>query len=240
VTDDTIDAGRAAKPRKPRVVQTAAAVANDAAVRTGAGAVAAATFAASAEQFAEKMEAATSPAVQSDAIAAPAEAAAHATEELTEMATIAPTPTPTETADKAADKAQAVFGDVSGRMKSAFDKSSKLGEEMVDFAKGNVEAMIASARVAAKAGETLGQDAAEYGKKNFESATQALKSFATVKSPTELFQLQSEYAKAQFDSAVAEMSKASESIMKLAGEIAQPISNRVALAAEKLKASSTL
>ena len=64
------------------------------------------------------------------------------------------------------------------------------------------------------------------------------KSFAAVKSPTELFQLQSEFAKSSFDSAVAEASKLSEAVVKLAGEIAQPISSRYAVAAEKLKAAA--
>lgn len=149
------------------------------------------------------------------------------------MATIA---SPAE----ASEKAQAMFGEYSGRVKSAFEKSSKIGEEMVDFSKGNVEAVIASAKVAAKAAESLGQEAAEYGKKNFETATAAFKSFAAVKSPAELFQLQSEYAKASFDSAVAEASRFSETMMKLAGEIAQPLSNRYALAAEKIKTVTTL
>jgi phasin family protein len=177
-------------------------------------------------------EAAPSPAVQSDAPIAPAEAAAVASKDIIEMATVSPTET--------ADKAQAVFGDLSERFKTAFEKSTKLGEDMVEFAKGNVEAMIASARVAAKTGEALGQEAAEYGKKNFESATTAFKSFATVKSPTELFQLQSEFAKAQFDSAVSEASKVSEVMMKAAGEIVQPLSNRYALATEKFKSNTTL
>ena len=146
------------------------------------------------------------------------------------MATIA---SPAETAEKT----QALFGDVQSRMKNAFEKSTKLNEDMVDFAKGNVEAMMASARAAAKASETLGQEAADYSRKTFESATAAFKSFATVKSPTELFQLQSDYAKASFDGAVAEASKLSEAMMKFAGEIAQPLSNRYALAAEKMKSS---
>lgn len=168
-----------------------------------------------------------SPAVHSD-VSTPAAEAAPVQQGSIDMATMAP---PTDTADKA----QAVFGDVQGRMKTAFEKSTKLGEDMVEFARGNVEAVMASARVAAKAGETLGQDAAEYGRKSFEQAGSAFRSFATVKSPTELFQLQSDYAKASFDGAVAEASKFSELMMKFAGEIAQPISNRYALAAEKLK-----
>jgi phasin family protein len=185
-------------------------------------------------QFAEMIEAVTSPAIESDIIPGPVEAAP-ISEGQVEMATIAP-----PTAGEATDKAQAMFGEFSGRVKNAFEKSTKLSEDMVDFSKGNVEAVIASAKVAAKAAESLGQEAAEYGKKNFENATAAFKSFAAVKSPTELFQLQSEYAKASFDSAVAEASKFSESMMKLVGDIAQPLSNRYALAAEKIKAATTL
>lgn len=178
-------------------------------------------------------QAVTSPADLSDAIEAPSIETidpAPISEEPIEMATIA--------SNEATDKAQALFGEFSNRFKTAFEKSTKLNEELVDFAKGNVEAVIASARLAAKAGEALGQEAAEYGKKNLETATAAFKSFATVKSPTELFQLQSEFAKASFDSAVAEASRVSETIMKVAGDIAQPLSNRYALAAEKIKSAA--
>jgi phasin family protein len=139
-----------------------------------------------------------------------------------------------------ADKFQAMFGDVNERAKSAVEKTSKMAEELTELTKGNVEAIVASGRVAAKGAEAMTQEAAEYSKKSFESATGALKSFAAVKSPTELFQLQSEFAKTSFDSMVAEASKVSESMLKLMGEIAQPLSSRYAIAADKLKASVTL
>jgi phasin family protein len=136
------------------------------------------------------------------------------------------------------DKVQAMFGDLNARAKTAFEKSAKLGEELTDLTKGNVEALVASSRVAAKGAEALTQEAADYGKKSFESATAALKSFAAVKSPTELFQLQSDYAKSSFDSAVAEASKLSEAWLKLAGDVFQPLSSRYAVAAEKLNVAS--
>lgn len=177
-------------------------------------------------------QAATSPAVTSDSIPEAGEIAPVIERIEEKMATV------TATADATADKAQAMFGDMTTRFKSAFEKSSKMSEELVDFAKGNVEAVVASARVAAKAGEALGQEAADYGKKHLESATAAFKSFATVKSPTELFQLQSDYAKTSFDSAVAEASRLSESMLKFAGDIAQPLSTRYAIAAEKFKAAA--
>ncbi len=137
-----------------------------------------------------------------------------------------------------AEKVQALLGGLTTRAKSAAEKGAKFGGEMTELTKGNVEALVASGKLAAKGAESMTQEAAEYGKKNFESATALFKSMAGVKSPTELFQLQSEYAKSSFDSAVSEMSKLSEAWVKLAGEIVQPISNRYAIASEKLKSAA--
>jgi len=135
-------------------------------------------------------------------------------------------------------KAQALFTDFNDRTKAAVEKSTKLVEEANEFAKGNVEALVESGRIAAKGFETLGQDAAEYGRKSFESATAALKSFASVKSPTDFFKLQSDFVRGAFDSYVAEASKNTEAVMKLAGDAAQPLSNRFAIAAEKVKTAA--
>jgi len=135
-------------------------------------------------------------------------------------------------------KAQALFADWNDRTKAAVEKSTKLVEEANEFAKGNLEAVVESGRIAAKGFETLGQEAAEYGRKSFESATAALKTFATVKSPTEFFKLQSDFVRGAFDSYVAEASKNTEAVLKLAGDAAQPISSRFAVAAEKVKTTA--
>jgi phasin family protein len=131
-----------------------------------------------------------------------------------------------------------MFTDFNDRSKAAVEKSTKLIEEANDFAKGNVEAIVESSKIAAKGLETLGQDAAEYSRKSFETATAALKTFATVKSPTELFKLQSDFFRTSFDSYVAEASKNTEAMLKLAGDAAQPLSNRFAVAAEKVKTAA--
>jgi phasin family protein len=138
-------------------------------------------------------------------------------------------------AQDAQNRATAMFQDVNARAKSAMERSTKLFEELNEFNKGNIEAMVESSRVAAKAAEQLGQQAAETARKNFENATQAMKSFASVKTPTEFFQLQSDYARSAFDQLIAETSKNSETMLKLAGDVFQPISNRFAVAAEKIK-----
>ncbi|AHE57311.1 hypothetical protein NX02_28660 [Sphingomonas sanxanigenens DSM 19645 = NX02] len=143
-----------------------------------------------------------------------------------------------ETVAKVEETTQKLFGDMKERASAAYAKSSKLAEEGVEYHKANLEALVESTKLAAKNAETLGQDAAEYGRKSFESATAALKGFASAKTPTELFKLQSDYAKSSFDAFVAEASKASETWLKVTNEVFQPISSRISVTVEKMKTSA--
>jgi hypothetical protein len=140
--------------------------------------------------------------------------------------------------DTAQARAQTLFADANERTKSAMEKSAKMVEDMSAFSKGNIEALVESSKIAAKGIETMGQEAADYGRKQLESATLALKTLSSVKSPADFMKLHSDYMRNAFDAMVAETSKNTESMLKLAGEIAQPISNRVALAAEKIKVAA--
>ena len=140
-------------------------------------------------------------------------------------------------AKQAADRFQAVFGDVNDRAKSVIERNTRIAEEMTELTKGNVEALVASTKVAAKAVETLGQEVAEFSRKSFEDASAALKGFADVKSPTDFFRLQAEFARSQFDNVVAESSKLSETMIKLSGQAAEPITNRYSVAAERVRSA---
>lgn len=131
------------------------------------------------------------------------------------------------------EKTQAMFAGADA--KGAMEKGQKMFDEMNSFSKGNIEAIVESTKIAAKGFESLGQDAVAYAKKSFEEATAAAKTLASVKSPTEFMKLQSDYVRSAFDMMVAETSRSTETMLKLAGEVAQPISNRVAIAAEKVK-----
>jgi phasin family protein len=140
-----------------------------------------------------------------------------------------------ETGQIAAEQFRAAFGDVSERAKAAAEKSAKIVEELADLTRGNVEALVASSKIAAKGVESLSQDAAEYSRKSFEEASAALKSFAEVKSATDFFKLQGDFARSAFDAAVAESARVSETVLKLAGEVAEPINSRYTVAAERVK-----
>ena len=135
----------------------------------------------------------------------------------------------------AADQFKAVFGDANERAKAAMEKSAKVAEEFADLTRGNMEAFVASSKAAAKGVETLSQEAADYGRRSFEEASAALKGFSEVRSATDFFKLQSDYARSAFDALVAENAKLSETVIKVAGEVAEPITSRYSVAAERVK-----
>jgi len=106
---------------------------------------------------------------------------------------------------------------------------------MAGMARGNVEAMLESSRAAAQGIEQIAREVADFSRKSFEETTAAARAMTTVKTPNELVQLQNDFAKTQFDAAVAEMSKLSETMVKLMGEVFEPMQNRASAAAEKIK-----
>ncbi len=137
--------------------------------------------------------------------------------------------------EEAKERFQSAFADMSEKAKAGVEKSTKAFEEFSDLAKGNVEAFVESGKIATKGVESLGQEAAEYGRVTFEKASAAMKSIAAVKSPTEFFQLQSDLLSSSFDAFAKESAKTSEALLKLAGDVAQPISTRVSVVTEKVR-----
>lgn len=137
----------------------------------------------------------------------------------------------------ATEKTQANFADMTGRAQDAMSKSTKLFADWNDFNKGNVEALVESGKLAFAGMQSMAQDSAASMRKHFEEATTAARTMTGVKSPTDFVKLQGDYVRQQFDGAVAETSRSTERMLKLAGEVVQPVANRVALAVEKIKAA---
>jgi len=128
---------------------------------------------------------------------------------------------------------QSLFADAGERSQDLAKKSQKVAEELADLARANVEAVVEAGRVATEGARSIGQDVVAKQRDTFEQAADAIRSFAEAKSPTEYLQLQGEFARASFDRMVAESSKLTESMVKLAGEAFQPLSNRATANAER-------
>jgi phasin family protein len=144
------------------------------------------------------------------------------------------------TATKAVEQGKAAFEQASAKAREAVEKGVAALEELNEFNRGNVEALVASGKAAAAGFETFAQKATELSKKQVEDTTAAVKTLAAAKTPNEFFQAHNEYAKAQFDFAVGEMSRGAETMLKVMGEVFEPISNRVSLAVDKFAKAATV
>ncbi|MFL6801064.1 MAG: phasin family protein [Sphingomicrobium sp.] len=128
---------------------------------------------------------------------------------------------------------QSILTDANERSQELVKRSQKVAEELADLARANVEAIVEAGRVASEGARSIGQDVVATSREGVEQAADAIRSLAEAKSPTEYLQLQSDFARASFDRAVAETTKLTESLVKLAGEAFQPISNRATANAER-------
>lgn len=144
--------------------------------------------------------------------------------------------TVTSFAEKAQDQAKTAFANVGEQARTAAEKSRKVAEDMAELGKGNVEAMIESARIAAEGFQTMSQDAANFARTRYDSTAAMFQTIASVKSPSELMQIQAEYVRSAFDAMVKEASRSTEATLKLAGDVAKPLQNRMAVAADKIRA----
>jgi phasin family protein len=145
----------------------------------------------------------------------------------------------TETVEKTAKEAQAkaadFFADMREKAAEAAEKGKKVAADAAEFNKANIEAMIEAGKIAAKGAQEMGKTNMDYAKKNFEEVQAMVKEVTSVKNPTDFVKLQGEWMRKGFDTAVAQGSKNTEAMVKLANDMFQPISNRFAVAADLFK-----
>ncbi|ARU16580.1 phasin family protein [Croceicoccus marinus] len=132
---------------------------------------------------------------------------------------------------------QSAMAEMTAKSQDAYKKSSEMFKEAGEFTKGNLEAMMESTKIFAAGMQEMSKAAVADSKSEFEALTAEVKEMASVKSPTDFFQMQSALLRKNFDKAVAMSSKNTEAMLKLANDAAQPLSTRMSLAMEKIKAA---
>ena len=130
---------------------------------------------------------------------------------------------------------QTAFSDLQAKSKAALEKSTAAFGDYKTFTKGNVEALVEAGKILSAGLQELSTGAVAESRSAFETLTAEVKELASAKSPTEFLRLQSELAKKHIDHAVALGSKQSEAVLKLATDVAAPVSNRVAVTVSKLQ-----
>ena len=120
------------------------------------------------------------------------------------------------------------------RVKSAYASAGEFAGEFGEFNKANLDAVVASGKIFFTGAQEMARENVETGKTVVETVTADAKKMVAVKSPTELFQLQGELVRRNFDAVVGYGSKRTEAWVKLYNDAFAPISNRVSVAAEKI------
>ena len=115
------------------------------------------------------------------------------------------------------------------------EKMSKGIEDATQFGQDNVEAMVASSKVVAKAAEEMNAEIMAFSKKAYEDSMAAAKEFGTVKSVSEYFEMQTSLAKTSFEGFVAEATKLNEMYAAAAKDAFAPINARFTAAADLVK-----
>ena len=161
--------------------------------------------------------------------------------------------TRTTAAPKVAEKANADFGnavqeatakvetfvaDTQKTVTEQFEKLSKGFEGLTTFGQENVDALVKSSEIAAKAAEGIGTEISAYSKKSFEDGVAAAQDFASAKTLTELFEKQTSYAQSAFEGFVSQATKMNEIYVAAAKDITAPLGARVTAATEALKSFS--
>ncbi len=131
-----------------------------------------------------------------------------------------------------ADKFQTLFAGAGEKGQELVEKGQKAAADMVELAKANAEAVAESGRIAVAGVRDLGRDIVANGRDNLDKASEGFKTLSAATSPAEFFQLQSEMVRGAFDQIVADSSKLTERLVKLAGDSAQPLQARASRNAE--------
>jgi phasin family protein len=106
-------------------------------------------------------------------------------------------------------------------------------EEIVQFGKDNVEALVKSNSIAALGLQDLSRTVATLVQATFEESVAASKTLFGAKSLKEVMDLSSTLAKSNIDKLVTESSKISKASAKLAEEALAPVKSRVEAVVEK-------
>ena len=101
-------------------------------------------------------------------------------------------------------------------------------QDFQDFSKQQLEAMASASSTWTKGMQELAAESTDYTKKAFAAGTAALEQMFGAKSLEAAIQIQSDYAKQNYEGLVAQSSKVSELFSKVAADAMKPVTSAYA------------
>jgi phasin family protein len=144
-----------------------------------------------------------------------------------------------ESPKPAADDVKATVDQIARAADAAFkdgvEKTLAAAAEANAQAKKNLEAVAASFGAAAKGAEALGVQAVACSRTAFEAQASAARALAAAKTPQELIELQTGFARTAFETGLAEFGRMSETFAASIKESLEPLNARFAEVAGRLQ-----
>ncbi len=125
---------------------------------------------------------------------------------------------------------------VKAQLNEGVTRAVKTAEQFAQFQQGNIEAAMKSGQILATGLQDLSKHWVATSQANFEEAIATFRQLTTVKSVREAIDLQTSFAKASVEKALAEGGKMTETSLKLAEQVAAPLTARVNVAVETFSA----
>jgi hypothetical protein len=135
----------------------------------------------------------------------------------------------------ATPKAEPVAKSVAPAPKEGVDKVAKGFEEAAAFNQGNVDAMVKTGEIAAKAAEDLNAEVVAFAKRAMDQSVAAARDLSGAKSVTDFVEKQAAFTKVSVEGFVQQAARINELYFTAAKHMAEPLNARVTAAAEALK-----
>jgi hypothetical protein len=119
--------------------------------------------------------------------------------------------------------AKANFEHIAHKSREAMEQSIQTANFLAIMTRGNVDALLASSRVATGSLQSMANEVADYSKTTLERTTAAARALQQAKSATELMELQSAFARTEFTNAISEVLKLSEAMFQTMTAVFEPL-----------------
>lgn len=141
------------------------------------------------------------------------------------------------TAKKAANQVETLVDDAQKAATEGYEKMSKGLEDVAVFNQDNVDALVKSSGIAAKAVEELNAEWMSFSKKSIEEGVAAAKEMTSVKSIPEFVEKQADLAKTSFDAFFKQSARFNEMYLAAAKDVYAPLTERASAAADMAKSA---
>jgi hypothetical protein len=134
--------------------------------------------------------------------------------------------------EQAITMAKDSFEQVATRSREAMEQGMKTVNVVTEMTRGNVEAFLESSRAASSGLQVIAQEVTEYTKESMERTASAARAMTQARTAPELIKLQSEFARAEFVTAIAEYTKLSQTMFQTMSAIFEPLQKQALTAAQ--------